>query len=92
MVDMGNYPVSTDALSTSMGYKAFDIHELSYDAENNVIVDECGFVIHDIFRIIDPNLLFLFKKNKQSMSRWDSNGDLVVLRYPDIVDEYGYEG
>ena len=61
---------------------------LFYDAENNIFIDEDGFLIESIFEIISPNDLFLFKYNQEYMSvRHRSIPELLVeLYYPD--DDY----
>jgi len=68
----------------------FDIVNLFYDPEKNVILDDCGFMIFDIYKIISPNRLFLFKTQKQHMSTWDKNGGLIVLYYGE-EDDGNYE-
>lgn len=59
-----------------------NIRSYSYDREKNVMVDEGGFIIFNIFSIITPNILYLFKKEQQNMVVPDINGDLVELVYP----------
>lgn len=44
-----------------------DIITLYYDYQNNIMVDEGGFIIHDIFRFITPSELSLFKKDQEWM-------------------------
>ena len=53
-------------------------YELFYSSLENIMYDECGFVI---FSIIDPNTLFLFKKNKRNMSTHTKDGIPVRLYY-----------
>ena len=64
----------------------FDIVNLFYNPETNVISDECGFMVFDIFNIVTPNRLFLFKQQKQHMSTWNDFGDLIVLYYGEGED------
>ena len=40
MVDLGSCKISTDALKTSRGYKAFDIMELHYNPVLNMMLDD----------------------------------------------------
>lgn len=63
---------------------------LFYDAEQNVFIDEDGFVIWSIFEIISPNDLYLFKENREyaliqhrNFPDWH-----VELYYPE--DDYDY--
>jgi hypothetical protein len=44
-----------------------DMKALYYNLEDNLMFDADGKTIIDIFRIISPNDLFLFKKNKEWM-------------------------
>jgi hypothetical protein len=39
---------------------------LQYDSETNIMYDEDGYIVFNIFSIIDPNTLYLFKKGKKS--------------------------
>jgi hypothetical protein len=64
----------------------FDVINLFYDPERNAIFDDCGFMVFDIYKLITPNRLFLFKKQKQHMSTWDEHGDLIVLYYGEGED------
>ena len=66
----------------------FDVCELYYDPETNVLTDACGFMVFDIFNIIDPNALYLFKRNKQHTSTWNKFGDLVVMYYGEFSSEF----
>ena len=85
---MIGYPLATNALKNSSGSDAFDIVELNYKSESNRMFNEAGDVIHDIHRIVSPDALLVFKKNKQNMSVWDDHGDLVVLLYPEQRRDY----
>lgn len=44
-----------------------DIKTLWYDKSNNILIDEDGFVVHDIFEYITPNELALFKLKEEWM-------------------------
>jgi len=57
------------------------VYRLYYDPEENVIVDECGFMIFDIFRIISPNVLLVFRARKGYMFTYDLSGCPVELFY-----------
>jgi hypothetical protein len=62
-----------------------DPYRLYYYPDNNIIVDECGFTIYNIFGIIDPNTLYLFKKNKESVVVRSISGGEIELHY--CIDE-----
>ena len=61
--------------------------QLFYQAEDNYIIDERGCTVFDIFRIISPNQLYLFKLNKGYMFVVGRNGEMVELIYEDYRDE-----
>lgn len=44
-----------------MGYDG--ILELYYDSEENLFYDQCGIRVRDIFEVLTPNDIFLFKRN-----------------------------
>ena len=53
-----------------------------YDDERNVMIDEDGTEIFNIFEIISPNMLYLFKTKKQDMFVYGVDGQYVELVYP----------
>lgn len=69
-----------------------DVIQLYYDKERNKFVDDGGFIVYNIFSIITPNDLFLFKYHKQYMivHHRDNQEIGVELFYPE-EDEYYYE-
>ncbi|MDF2800256.1 MAG: hypothetical protein K0S61_159 [Anaerocolumna sp.] len=54
-----------------------------YDEKQNLLTDEEGEEIVDIFSIISPNSLYLFKAKKKDMLVYGVTGNLVGLIYPD---------
>lgn len=38
---------------------------LYYDCPNNILVDEDGFIIYDVFAFVTPSELALFKHNRE---------------------------
>jgi hypothetical protein len=56
--------------------------KLFYDEEENVIIDEGGYIIFDIFRIITPQIMNVFRKKKQYTQTYAPDGRLVELFYP----------
>ena len=75
----------TDEL-LDLGYE--DTVGLFYVKEWNVFMDEDGFIVWDIFEIITPNDLFLFKKNQEYMliPHCTAPGVLVELFWQDDDD------
>lgn len=56
-----------------------DIIYYYYDEESNVMIDSEGFERPDIFSIISPNMLYLFKTKRKSMYVYSLSGELVHL-------------
>jgi hypothetical protein len=56
---------------------------LFYDIENNCFVDEDGFIVYNIYSLVRPSDIFLFRRNKEYMLVVGVYGDLVELYYPD---------
>jgi hypothetical protein len=63
---------------------------LWYDKHTNLFIDSNGFEITNIFRIITPNTLYLFKHRKENMFVYGVDGQPVELIYPGEEDEYEY--
>lgn len=60
---------------------------LYYDIDLNVMMDEDCFPIFNIFSIISPNDLYLFKKNKESVEVRGVNDGFIELIWPDPDEE-----
>jgi len=58
-----------------------DPYRLYYDPETNLIVDECGFIIFDIFRVVSPGVLLVFKARRSYMLAYGLNGEMIELFY-----------
>ena len=56
---------------------------LFYDEVKNIMVDEGGFMIFDIFSIISPNVYYLFKYHKEDMITRDKKGNIIELIWPE---------
>ena len=50
-----------------MNYGSEDRVLLYYDKYKNVLVDEVGFIVYDMYAYITPNEFMLFKTNKKWM-------------------------
>lgn len=63
---------------------------LFYVKEWNVFMDEGSFIVWNIFEIITPNDLFLFKKHKECMliPHCTEPGVVVELFWPDDDGDY----
>ena len=55
---------------------------LYYDDENNIFLDACGFIERNVFTIVSPNVVYLFKLKKKTMAYNGGNGKLVMLFWP----------
>jgi len=60
---------------------------ITYYEENNLLFDEAYEVVFNIYTIITPNDLFLFKENKKNVCIKGVNGGMVDLIYCDIRGE-----
>lgn len=63
--------------------------QLYYDVEKNLIFDEGGYTVYNIFGIITPQALLLFQQKKEDMFFYGVEGQLVELYYPDYDDDEG---
>ena len=54
---------------------------IAYDSNDNTLTDEDGNIMYNIFSLITPNVLFLFKKNKEFMCVEGLQGGLIDLVY-----------
>jgi hypothetical protein len=61
---------------------AAEVYTYYYNEEKNIMIDEDGQEIFNIFSIITPNALYLFKENKEDMFVYGIHGELVELVYP----------
>ena len=59
---------------------------LYYDIEANVIYDEHGINLFNIFSVITPNDLYLFKKKKETIEVRGTNGRMVELIWPNPIN------
>lgn len=61
----------------------FDTIGLFYDEERNLFTGDDGFIVYDIFRIINPNTLFRFKLKKTYSIEQSRDGRIVEMFYGD---------
>lgn len=58
---------------------------LYYDVEENIMLNETGEVVFNIFSIVHPNDLYLFKKKRDTMKVRGVSGGSVELIWPDCI-------
>lgn len=51
-----------------------------YNPVKNLFVDTDGFVVYNLFQLVSPNQLLMFKKNKVNV-RIQHKGDIIMLYY-----------
>jgi len=56
---------------------------LCYDIDDNTMCDEYGPIVFNIFNIVYPSVLYLFKKNRKTVNVIGINGCKVELKWPD---------
>jgi 4-amino-4-deoxy-L-arabinose transferase-like glycosyltransferase len=64
-----------------------DIRQIFYDEKDNFYVDDCGYVIPNIYSIIEPNIIYLFRSKKEDMFVYSAHGEYIELIYE---PEYEY--
>lgn len=64
---------------------------LQYDSETNIIYDEGGSIVFNIFSIIDPNTLYLFKSGKEDMMVSTVSGGTASLMWIDSCELFHRE-
>jgi hypothetical protein len=66
-----------------LGYRPYeDEITLYYNIERNIMEDEGGYEIPNLFSIISPNAFYLFRKKKEDMVVYGVNGRIIELLYP----------
>lgn len=64
----GTYYCDINGVSYEIVFPIRNINRmLQYDSKERIIYDEEGNIVFNIFSIIDPNILYIFKKNKKNM-------------------------
>lgn len=64
---------------------------LYYDVDENVMLDGYGYIMFNVFSLIYPHDLILFKKKKKDMKFYGRNGKIIQLLYPIENIEGGYD-
>jgi hypothetical protein len=69
----------------------FDEHQiLYYNDKLNIFLDDGGYIVYDIFRIVSPNDLYLFREKKEDIVLRSKLGMDVRLIYGDASGFYEY--
>lgn len=55
-----------------------------YDRETNLMFDDGGYIIWNIYDYISPQMFYLFKTNMEDMVVYGNQGQVVELFYPDF--------
>jgi hypothetical protein len=58
---------------------------LYYDEEYNLFTDDGGYIIFNIFAIISPNILAIFKLYQENMVVRGNSGKDVTLIYGGVI-------
>jgi hypothetical protein len=64
-------------------YHLENITLLFYDQVGNVMIDPDGYIVTNIYDIITPNDLFLFKSKKEDLMVRGKSGGYVELIWPE---------
>lgn len=63
---------------------------LYYVKEENYMIDSDGRIVYDLFRLITPSQLRLFKEREEWMIVQGVDGDLIELIYPESPGLYEF--
>lgn len=71
------------------------LREYSYDAlwyypDENLVYDDYGNIVFDIFRYVKPSIYFAFLEGKESILVQTGRTTFVELFYPDEYNENEY--
>lgn len=58
-----------------------DIRQIFYDEKNDFYVDDLGVVIDNIYRVVDPNMIYLLRTKKDDMFVYGIHGEYIELIY-----------
>lgn len=63
-----------------------EARQVYYNVEFNRFVDEGGYVISNIHRLLSPNVVYMLKHKQEDMFVFGVNGEFVELIYEDYED------
>jgi hypothetical protein len=61
------------------------IESLYYYNDKNILTDELGFVIHDIYNFINPTMWYLFLQKQEDLFI-KNNGVIYHVTYLDVLN------
>jgi hypothetical protein len=74
-------------LSLDYDYDEDEVFYICYNAKENIFYYDGGYVNFNIFAIMTPNEVYLFKKNKEDILVRAKTGDIYEIFYEDENDE-----
>ena len=58
-----------------------EIRQIYFNEGQNQFIDELGYVIYNIYSIIDPNMIYLLKTKKEDLFVYGVHGEFIELIY-----------
>ena len=84
MSNSGTYYTNKSGIVYEIEFPIDDINKtLSYDPNLNMIFDEYGHIVYNIFHFVSPIMLSIFKQRKETMIINGKNGEVIELTYDD---------
>lgn len=78
----GTYYTNKSGIVYEIEFPIDDLNKtLSYDSNLNMIFDEYGHIVYNIFHFVSPIMLSIFKQRKEKMIVNGKNGGFVELIY-----------
>ena len=90
IIDIDNFATLCDILHNG------EVFPLYYDREQNIFMQEGGWVVHDIHTYLTPHELLIFKERKEDMIVQNPRHDFLIGVFylpdePDIGDDGTWE-
>lgn len=60
-------------------YTRHGVKSYFYSRSSNLVTDEEGFPVFDIYRIVTPSMFFLFTRKKEKVLIENERGELIEL-------------
>ena len=74
-------------LNVAYEYNEDDLFYIYYNPEENRFYYDGGYLNYNIYAVMTPNEVYLFKLNKEDMIVRSPGGDLYAVIYEDDRDE-----
>ena len=68
-------------------YDENDLLYIYYDEQENIFYHEGGFMLFDIFSIMAPNEVYLFKLKKEDILVHTKANDIYLVSYDECADD-----